>query len=60
MFRGAVAELGRILLYEAARDFLPVVEAEVRTPLAETSVSYIDPTKPVKVTRLSKVSLTDM
>lgn len=30
-FRGAVAELGRLLIYEAARDWLPVMEGQVRT-----------------------------
>ena len=29
LFRSACAELGRLLIYEAARDWLPVLETEV-------------------------------
>ncbi len=49
MFRAACAELGRVLIYEAVREFLPTVQAEVMTPLGPTEVEFVDPTKPVKV-----------
>ena len=49
MFRGALGELGRVLLYEMGRDFLQLTETEVQTPLAETTVSFVEPTKPIKV-----------
>lgn len=29
IFRSAAAELGRILIYEAARDWLPTIDAQV-------------------------------
>lgn len=32
MFRSALAELGRCLIYEAMRDFLPTMDAQVETP----------------------------
>ena len=34
IFRSAVAELGRVLIYEAAADWLPTVDGQVETPLA--------------------------
>lgn len=49
MFRNALAELGRILIYEAVREWLPVVEAQLETPLAVADVSLIDAEKPIKV-----------
>jgi uracil phosphoribosyltransferase len=48
MFRGACAELGRILIYEAVRDLLPTVDAVVDTPLGQSEVTIVDPTQPIK------------
>jgi uracil phosphoribosyltransferase len=49
LFRSACAELGRLLIYEAMRDFLPTLTGEVDTPLAPAEVEFVDPSKPVKV-----------
>ena len=49
MFRNALAELGRILIYEAVREWLPVVETQIETPLAMADVSIVDAEKPIKV-----------
>ena len=49
LFRNALAELGRILIYEAVREWLPVVEAQIETPLALADVSIVDAEKPIKV-----------
>ncbi len=49
MFRNALAELGRILIYEAVREWLPVVEAQIETPLAIADVTVVDTEKPIKV-----------
>ena len=49
MFRNACSELGRLLIYEAVRDFLPTVEGVVDTPLGPADVKCVDPTKPIKV-----------
>lgn len=49
MFRGALGELGRILLYEAVRGILPMVETSVSTPFSEVDVEFVDPTQPIKV-----------
>lgn len=44
-----MGELGRVLLYEATKECLQTVETNVMTPLAETTVEVVDPTKPIKV-----------
>ena len=49
IFRSAVAELGRILIYEASQGWLPVAEGQVETPLAIADCRYVDHTQPVKV-----------
>lgn len=49
MFRSAMAELGRILIYEAVREFLPTMEGVVDTPMGEADVTFVDPTRPIKV-----------
>ena len=49
IFRSATAELGRILLYEAVREWLPTMDGQVETPCGIADVSFIDPTKPVIV-----------
>lgn len=57
MFRNACAELGRILIYEAVREFLPTVEAQVETPVGTADVEFVDPTKPVKVIPILRAGL---
>lgn len=49
MFRAALAELGRLLIYEATRDWLPTLEGSVATPCGTAEVTFIDPGQPVKV-----------
>lgn len=49
MFRAAMAELGRILIYEAIRDFLPTETGQVDTPLGVAEVEFLNPMVPVKV-----------
>ena len=46
LFRSAVAELGRILVYEAVRDHLPMLEVELETPLAPCPGQIVDPNLP--------------
>ena len=47
LFATAMKELGRWLTYEAVRDWLPTRPLQVRTPLAETDGSVIDPSAPL-------------
>jgi uracil phosphoribosyltransferase len=49
LFRSACAELGRILIYEAIREFLPTITGVVDTPMGPADVEFVDPTKPIKV-----------
>lgn len=49
LFRAALGELGRILIYEAGRDFLPTVDTPVTTPMGQAEGTIIDPTRSVKV-----------
>ncbi|CAG9460120.1 unnamed protein product [Pedinophyceae sp. YPF-701] len=49
VFRSAMGELGRILIYEAGREWLPVVEGEVESPLGVAPCEVIDPAQPIKV-----------
>mmetsp|Transcript_886 Transcript_886/g.2423 ORF Transcript_886/g.2423 Transcript_886/m.2423 type:complete len:275 (-) Transcript_886:145-969(-) len=57
MFRNALAELGRILIYEAVREWLPVVEAQIETPLALADVAVVDTEKPIKVIPILRAGL---
>ncbi|GFH13697.1 uncharacterized protein HaLaN_09632 [Haematococcus lacustris] len=57
MFRAAAAELGRILIYEAVRDMLPVVEAVIETPLGQSEAAFVDVTKPIKVIPVLRAGL---
>lgn len=49
VFRKSMAELGRILIYEAVRDWLPTVDMDVPTPMGIAEGTVVDPSKPVKV-----------
>ena len=49
IFRQAIAELGRILIYEASQDWLPTLKGQIETPLGTAECRFIDPQKPVKV-----------
>lgn len=45
------AELGRILIYEAAREWLPTVDGQVETPLGVADATFVDIAQPIKVMR---------
>lgn len=49
IFRAAIAELGRLLVYELARDWLPVVEGQIESPVGPADAQYVDPARPIKV-----------
>lgn len=57
MFRSAVAELGRILIYEAVREFLPTLDGVIDTPMGPADVTFVDPTKPIKVVPILRAGL---
>lgn len=49
IFRAAIAELGRILVYEAGRDWLPTMQQQIASPVGVADATFVDPTQPVKV-----------
>lgn len=57
LFKTAMAELGRWLTYEATRYWLPTVEAEIHTPLAPCSATFIDPEAPIAVVPILRAGL---
>ncbi|KAK8685437.1 hypothetical protein V6N13_041438 [Hibiscus sabdariffa] len=57
IFRNAMAELGRLLMYEASRDWLPTVTGEIQSPLAISSVEFIDPREPVAIVPILRAGL---
>eukprot|EP00878_Enallax_costatus_P003468 GHUV01003679.1.p1 GENE.GHUV01003679.1~~GHUV01003679.1.p1 ORF type:complete len:260 (+),score=32.03 GHUV01003679.1:706-1485(+) len=57
IFRSALSELGRILIYEAVREFLPTVEGVIETPMGPADVECVDPMRPVKVVPILRAGL---
>ena len=49
IFRSTLGELGRLLIYEAARDWLPTFSAEVQGPVGLAKVEMVDPSQPIAV-----------
>ena len=56
-FRSAMAELGRLLLYECAKDLLQTVDFEVETPCGVAEATFVDPSKPVTVVPVLRAGL---
>jgi uracil phosphoribosyltransferase len=57
LFRSAMTELGRWLTYEAMRDWLPTVETEVKTPLANCPATFINPEAPIALVPILRAGL---
>lgn len=57
MFRAALAELGRIIIYEAVREVMPTVDMEVQSPMGPAEATIIDPTRPIKVVPVLRAGL---
>ncbi|XP_066363128.1 uracil phosphoribosyltransferase-like [Miscanthus floridulus] len=57
IFKSAMAELGRLLIYEASRDWLPTITGEIETPIAVASIEFIDPREPVLVIPILRAGL---
>eukprot|EP01018_Ginkgo_biloba_P034515 Gb_08675 [translate_table: standard] len=57
IFKSAMAELGRFLIYEASRDWLPTVSGEIQSPLGVASVEFIDPREPVLIVPILRAGL---
>lgn len=59
LFRGSMAELGRILIYEATSEWLTeqLVSVPMNTPCGEIDAEFIDPTRPVRVVPILRAGL---
>ncbi|MFE4106841.1 uracil phosphoribosyltransferase [Almyronema epifaneia] len=57
LFRSAMTELGRWLTYEAIRDWLPVVETSIETPLGSSAATFINPEIPVAIVPILRAGL---
>lgn len=57
LFRSALTELGRWLTYEACREWLPVVETTVETPLSPCAATFVNPEVPVVLVPILRAGL---
>jgi uracil phosphoribosyltransferase len=57
LFRSAMTELGRWLTYEAVREWLPITETTIETPLAPCPATFINPEIPVVVVPILQAGL---
>ncbi|MGD1938478.1 MAG: uracil phosphoribosyltransferase [Cyanophyceae cyanobacterium] len=57
LFRTAMAELGRWLTYEALREWLPMVEAQVDTPVGMGTAQFINPQVPMAIVPVLRAGL---
>ncbi|MEE3719027.1 uracil phosphoribosyltransferase [Tumidithrix elongata RA019] len=57
LFRTAICELGRWLTYEAIRDWLPVLEVGIETPLQPATGHIIDPATPIAIVPILRAGL---
>ena len=58
LFRSAMAEIGKILMYELSRDWLETYEAQVQGPLAVANVEVVDPSKAISIVPVLRAGLT--
>ncbi len=57
LFRTAMTELGRWLAYEATREWLPLREAMVETPMGVAPATFIDPQVPIALIPVLRAGL---
>ncbi|KAM7526393.1 hypothetical protein LguiA_016295 [Lonicera macranthoides] len=57
IFKNAMAELGRLLMYEASRDWLPTITGEIQSPMGVADVEFIDPREPVAIVPILRAGL---
>ncbi|KAK4419025.1 Uracil phosphoribosyltransferase [Sesamum alatum] len=57
IFKNAMAELGRLLMYEASRDWLPTITGEIQSPMGVASVEFVDPREPIAIVPILRAGL---
>ncbi|KQK06842.1 uracil phosphoribosyltransferase [Brachypodium distachyon] len=56
-FRSAMGELGRLLAYEATRDWLPTAIREIQTPMGKAVVKSVNPVEPIMIVPILRAGL---
>lgn len=56
-FRQALAEIGRLLMYECTRDWLDTVDFKVESPMGVADATVVDPTKPICLVPILRAGL---
>ena len=57
IFRSTLAEIGRLLIYECARDWLPTIQGVVEGPMANANVEMVDTSQPIAVVPILRAGL---
>jgi uracil phosphoribosyltransferase len=57
LFRTSMTELGRWLTYEAAREWLPILETTIATPLAPCPATFVNPEVPTVIVPILRAGL---
>ncbi|TVU18576.1 hypothetical protein EJB05_34683 [Eragrostis curvula] len=56
-FRSAMGELGRLLVYEATRDWLPTVTQEIQSPMGAAIVESVNQMEPIMIVPILRAGL---
>ncbi|KAL6619487.1 hypothetical protein ACP70R_034626 [Stipagrostis hirtigluma subsp. patula] len=56
-FRSAMGELGRLLIYEATRDWLPTVTREIQSPMGTALVESVNQMEPIMIVPILRAGL---
>uniref|UniRef100_A0A7N0RJH0 uracil phosphoribosyltransferase n=1 Tax=Kalanchoe fedtschenkoi TaxID=63787 RepID=A0A7N0RJH0_KALFE len=57
VFKNAMSELGRALIYEASRDWLTTTSGEIQSPLGPAVVEFIDTNVPIAIVPILRAGL---
>ena len=57
LFKSSIAELGRWLAYEAVRNWLPMVETTIQTPLTQCPGTFVNPQVPMGIVPILRAGL---
>ncbi|EPS61979.1 uracil phosphoribosyltransferase, partial [Genlisea aurea] len=57
IFKSAMAELGRLLIYEATRDWLPTISGEIQSPMDVATVEFVDVREPISIVPILRAGL---
>uniref|UniRef100_A0A0D9WE65 uracil phosphoribosyltransferase n=1 Tax=Leersia perrieri TaxID=77586 RepID=A0A0D9WE65_9ORYZ len=56
-FRSAMGELGRLLVYEATRDWLPTIVREIQSPMGSAVVESVNHLEPIMIVPILRAGL---